>query len=558
MKKTKTLQENFIFNGIQTMKMHITLRWNALLTASVFAVAFLSGSHRVQAQANPNPPTLMTYQGYLVDGNGVALATNAPKNYDVIFRIWDSPTATAAGNKLWAEQQTVTVDKGYFSVLLGEGSNIGEPRPLLNTIFTNATASDRWVGITVKGIGGGGADVDILPRLRLLASPYAYLAHKAINVDGAAVLSGTIGDARLSTNVALRAGGNTFSGTQTINGGLSAANANGSFGFYGFSGTGTVLLAGLKGNNSYGPQFRFEGPGSTFVDIGENSTGDFVIEQSDSTKLIVTTTGNVGIGTTTPGFPLNFANVLGDKISLWGNSGNSYGFGIQGGLLQIHSDSSGGDIAFGYGSSASMTERMRIKGNGNVGIGTSSPGATLDVNGNLIVSGGITTGSGANAMPGATPLIVEEKSPNNQTSWTSHEIDLSPWANRPGGFKIRIYAQHELAASDYEVRNYEATCVFEQPGYANNPQFPSQVYRISLSWTGNQGRHSLKLGLPAISSGGGAQEAYPDSWVKICNYLPNSTTGGTSGGYSYYTGLNKYVVVVFHPHVSGRIVISDN
>src|SRR2546423_991617 len=69
--------------------------------------------------------------------------------------------------------------------------------------------------------------------------------------------------------------------------------------------------------------------------------------------------GNVGVGTATPGFPLTFADVLGDKISLWGQSGNSYGFGIQGALLQIHADTAGADIAFGYGSSGAFTELMR-------------------------------------------------------------------------------------------------------------------------------------------------------------------------------------------------------
>ena len=83
--------------------------------------------------------------------------------------------------------------------------------------------------------------------------------------------------------------------------------------------------------------------------------------------------GNVGIGTPTPGFPLNFPNTLGDKISLYGNSGSHYGLGIQGGLLQIHSGVSTDDIAFGYGSSASFTEVMRVKGGGDVGIGTISP-----------------------------------------------------------------------------------------------------------------------------------------------------------------------------------------
>jgi hypothetical protein len=69
---------------------------------------------------------------------------------------------------------------------------------------------------------------------------------------------------------------------------------------------------------------------------------------------------NVGIGTTTPGFPLNFANTTGDKISLYGNTGSHFGFGIQSSLLQIHTDAAISNIAFGYGSSNNFTERMRI------------------------------------------------------------------------------------------------------------------------------------------------------------------------------------------------------
>ncbi len=74
--------------------------------------------------------------------------------------------------------------------------------------------------------------------------------------------------------------------------------------------------------------------------------------------------GNVGIGVSTPAFPLSFGTAIGDKISLWSNSTNSYGFGIQSSLLQIHTDISASDIAFGYGSSSSFTETMRMKGNG--------------------------------------------------------------------------------------------------------------------------------------------------------------------------------------------------
>jgi hypothetical protein len=90
-------------------------------------------------------------------------------------------------------------------------------------------------------------------------------------------------------------------------------------------------------------------------------------------RMRIKGSGNVGIGTSTPGFPLSFTNTLGDKISLWGQSTNTYGFGVQGNLLQIHSDVTNSDIAFGYGSSSSLTELVRIKSSGNMGIGTTNP-----------------------------------------------------------------------------------------------------------------------------------------------------------------------------------------
>jgi len=53
--------------------------------------------------------------------------------------------------------------------------------------------------------------------------------------------------------------------------------------------------------------------------------------------------------------------------------------GVQSGRLQLHTDGSASDIIFGYGSSTSFFENMRIKGNGYVGIGTSTPATRLDV-----------------------------------------------------------------------------------------------------------------------------------------------------------------------------------
>lgn len=142
------------------------------------------------------------------------------------------------------------------------------------------------------------------------------------------------------------------------------------------------------------------------VDFGTgagNITGKLHLTIQTNPKLTIDASGKVGIGTTTPGFPLNFPSTLGDKIALWGNSGAHYGFGVQSALLQIHTDASFSDIAFGYGSSASFTEKMRIKGNGNVGIGTSAPESNLHV----------FRGSAGSVTANSNAVLVVENAANN-------------------------------------------------------------------------------------------------------------------------------------------------
>ena len=76
------------------------------------------------------------------------LATNAPANYQVTFRIY---TAGTGGSSIWSELQIVTVDRGQFSVVLGEGTatrvNRAGVRPALSQVFTNVAASDLYMEI---------------------------------------------------------------------------------------------------------------------------------------------------------------------------------------------------------------------------------------------------------------------------------------------------------------------------------------------------------------------------------------------------------------------------
>ena len=192
----------------------------AIRNIAVLAVGAIALGQAEQIHAaDANPPERMTYQGYLVDGNGDPLGNSAPVNYDVVFRIYD---AKSGGTKLWTEQQTVTVNKGYFSVLLGEGSQFNsEANGALSLVFDGADASDRFIGLTVKGLGG--VDVEIAPRLRLVSSPYSFTARNARRLtdgsgnanifnDGAAL---KLGAGSTPTLTLPDAGGATLVGTLT-------------------------------------------------------------------------------------------------------------------------------------------------------------------------------------------------------------------------------------------------------------------------------------------------------------------------------------------------------
>jgi hypothetical protein len=74
-------------------------------------------------------------------------------------------------------------------------------------------------------------------------------------------------------------------------------------------------------------------------------------------------TQNVGINNTNPQYPLSFNSNTGDKISFWSDGTTThYGIGIQSGLMQLYAKNANDCIAFGYGSSSSFMELIRING----------------------------------------------------------------------------------------------------------------------------------------------------------------------------------------------------
>lgn len=198
-----------------------------LLLLALTLLVGLGGAHA----ANGTPPEKMTYQGFLADASGVPLGNVSPANYVTVFRIWPADTGGAPGTALWTEVQTVTIDKGNFSVILGDGLQYAaEAHGALSAVFSSPTGSDRYLEITVTIAGN---PVTIAPRLRLVAAPYALLATTAtrlVNPDGSTLLNspstGAVNINGAVTATSFIGDGTGLTGVLKEGGSISAATIN--------------------------------------------------------------------------------------------------------------------------------------------------------------------------------------------------------------------------------------------------------------------------------------------------------------------------------------------
>jgi hypothetical protein len=163
--------------------------------------------------------------------------------------------------------------------------------------------------------------------------------------------------------------------------------------------TGYSLTQFINDANLYGHIGWGNSAASTFANtfyVGTNSSSPLVLTTGDVERVRIGTTGNLGIGTNNPLWRMDVWDV--QSVARFVSTNH-----VNGSVLELKSlipgptgilgainfnnptDNFPGQIAYSVNNELTFrvggTEKMRVEGNGYVGIGTNNPGAELEVNG---------------------------------------------------------------------------------------------------------------------------------------------------------------------------------
>ncbi|HKI70450.1 MAG TPA: hypothetical protein VKA67_12735, partial [Verrucomicrobiae bacterium] len=357
--------------------------------------------------------TAFTYQGRLNDGGSPANGT-----YDLRFILYSADAGGSQQEPLLTTNG-VAVSNGLFTVTLDFGADF--------------PGADRWLEIDAR-TNNAASFVTLSPRQKLTPTPYAITAGNVVNgglpgtysspvtfnnsgnsftgsgagltsLNASSLTSGTVPDARLSTNVALLDRNQTFTGNQTFagqlilpsptatiySGGLTVLHSDGNSGnFFAGPGAGNLIMSG-SGNTAVGEDAlvgNLNGGGNT-------ANGTFALQDNTDGR------NNTAIGFAALSLNTNSYNTAVGADALYQNTSGDDNTAA--GYQALSSNTTGTkNTAAGFQALYSNTDGSANTASGYLALGNNTSGSDNTANGYAALYSNITgvqnTASGRAAL----------------------------------------------------------------------------------------------------------------------------------------------------------------
>jgi hypothetical protein len=219
---------------------------------------------------------------------------------------------------------------------------------------------------------------------------------------------------------------------------------------------------------------------TTVTTSGTTSSGTVPVFNGTATVTnspISISGGNVGIGTASPSTALD----VNGGVSVEGNTlylrspGDSYHhirYGTVGGISDADGIIFSSSFTLAHGPDGSETPRFVVQGAGNVGIGTTSPGAPLEVNGAAKVDNGLFVGNSSGDNAYTTPA------PAGIVLGGGNQSGLSTYSSIGNGSTYGVLNYYGNISENY-MRYFDIAAVASLGGMASRIRFLTQGYIVS-------------------------------------------------------------------------------
>ena len=339
-----------------------------------------------------SPIAKLAVEGAAYFADDIYLRDGATASGDILVRIYDSSDDGAID--VYRNNSVVNRIHGNASSYFNAGNvGIGTTSPAVKLEIQTATSSDTSVeGLRIYNAGGGnGAGVKIG-----LGVGTAYSEKGYIRTD---IVSGGAGRMFLGVN-----GGDVITINNSSNVGIGTTSPNEK-----------LEVAGNIRLQNFGRLYLWRDNNSNYLDynnwitntgatqtIQNGGVGGITFKTLTDTRMFISSSGNVGIGTTSPGEKLHVVGAIKtsrttgatENTFIYSQATAKWGSSTYPGIIE-----SVGNNSFLIGSSQntplhlvrSGTIALTIGTGGNVGIGTTGPASNLHVVGNVQIEGGSTS-----------------------------------------------------------------------------------------------------------------------------------------------------------------------